>query len=109
MIDLGQCIIEARCTAIQVAGTFAKLDSAGAAFNNKNGRARHCRGKRLRPTHSAQAGAEEPAPREGSREVATPNFTKRLICPLHNALGTDVDPGTCRHLAVHDESLAIEL
>ena len=36
-------------------------------------------------------------------------FGKGFVCALDDALGSDVDPASCCHLAVHHEALFIEL
>jgi hypothetical protein len=36
-------------------------------------------------------------------------FDEGLVRALHDALGTDIDPRTRGHLAVHHQALAIEL
>ena len=36
-------------------------------------------------------------------------FRKRFIGPLHNALGTNINPTTRSHLSVHHEAFFIEL
>ena len=41
--------------------------------------------------------------------MSSSNRTESLVGSLENSLGSDVDPATGRHLAVHREALSLQL
>ena len=65
--------------------------------------------QRLRAAHAAQAGGEDPAAGHAAAEVLAAGLGEGLVGALHDALGADVDPRAGRHLAVHEQALAVEL
>ena len=68
----------------------------------------HGGGQRLRAAHAAQAGRQYPAPGPVAAEMLAARLGKGFIGALHDALGADIDPAAGRHLAVHEQALAIE-
>jgi hypothetical protein len=64
--------------------------------------------QRLRTAHAAQTSGQDPFAREIVVVVLFARFHKRLEGALHDALAADVDPATGRHLAVHEQALAVE-
>ena len=107
--DPGQRIVEITCLLIQIARAQPKIDSTLLALDDQGRRAGEARRQRLRAPHTAQASAQNPAPRKISTEMLSCRFCKRLIGALHNALSTDVDPGSRRHLPEHHQTRSIEL
>ena len=93
---------------IEIARLQTHFDAARLALNRQHRGTRHGRRQRLRATHAAEAGGEDPFARQTAAKVLTANFDKRFVGALHDALAADVDPRPRRHLAVHHQALAIE-
>ena len=66
-------------------------------------------GQRLRAAHAAEARGQQPAAGEAAAVVLAAHLDEGFVGALHDALRADVDPRAGRHLAVHHESLAVEL
>ncbi len=91
----------------------ARLEAAPRALLVDLGReergAVHGRGEGLGAAHASQARAHDEPPREVAPEVLLPGGGERLVGPLQDPLGADVDPGARGHLPEHDEALGLEL
>ncbi len=99
-----------RCgLAIEIAGAQAHLDAARLAFDREHRGSGHGRGQRLRSTHAAKAGGEDPLAGKAATIMSAPDLDEGLVGALHDALAADIDPGARRHLAVHHQALTIEL
>ena len=79
------------------------------AFDVERHRAGQRGGQRLRAAHAAQAGGQDPLARQVVVVVLAAGFDEGLEGALHDALAADVDPAAGRHLAVHEQALAVEL
>src|SRR3546814_10236900 len=92
-----------RCALVTGVQTFAlpifNDDAAGAG---KLG----CKG--LCAAHAAQARREDPFARPVAVVMLAAKLDERFISALYDALRADVDPGACRHLAVHHQALRSE-
>ena len=80
-----------------------------AAFHRQTAGPRHHRGQRLRATHPAQSARQDPAPLERSAIMLPPRLDKGFIGALNDALRSDIDPRPGRHLAVHCQTLLIQI
>ena len=71
--------------------------------------ARHRRGERLGAAHPAEAGRQDGPPGEvGRAEVLLARGAERLVRPLEDPLGADVDPRAGGHLPEHRQPLGLE-
>ena len=104
-----QRFIEGRGLAVEIACTQPHLDARRLAFDGKTRRAGHHRRERLRAAHAAKPGGENPLAPEIAAVMLATQFDKGLVGALNNSLAADIDPGSGGHLAVHHETLAIEL
>ncbi len=59
-------------------------------------------------THAAEACGDDQASLQAASEVLVGAGGEGLVGSLHNALASDVDPGSCGHLSVHGESHSFE-
>ncbi len=94
---------------IEVFGAQAEVDAVRVALDREAACARKDGGERLRAAHAAEAACENPFAFERAAVVLAACFGKGFVCALDDALGSDVDPASCCHLAVHHEALFIEL
>jgi hypothetical protein len=71
------------------------------------------------PANVAASGCAPPMPPRPAVRIHLPfqtaavvvlasGFDKRLECALHDALAADVDPAASGHLAVHEQTLAVQ-
>ena len=67
----------------------------------------HCQG--LGTAHPAQTGGQRHGPAQGAAEVLAGRLGERLVGPLQDALGPDVDPRSRGHLAVHHQPSPLQL
>jgi hypothetical protein len=65
--------------------------------------------ERLCAAHPAQTRGQGHGPAQAPTEMAPGGLGERLVRPLQDALGADVDPRARGHLAVHRQALALEL
>src|ERR1700723_3619484 len=94
---------------VPVAGFQALGDAALAAFDRQHAESRHGGGQRLRAAHATETGGEYPPAIELAVEMLPAHFDESFVGSLHDALAADVHPGTGGHLAVHRETLAVQL
>src|SRR5690606_21907188 len=109
LVDNGQRLIEVLRLHIEIAGAQPHLDAARLTFDREQRRTRHGRGQRLRAAHAAQTRGENPFAGKIAAIVSAADLDERLVGALHDALRADVNPRPGRHLAVHHQTLAIEL
>ncbi len=69
----------------------------------------HRHGQRLGAAHPAEPGGQGHRPAERAAEVLAGELAERLVRPLEDPLGPDVDPGAGGHLAVHHQAGGLEL
>ena len=77
------------------------LDSRAIDFDAKEKRAIHCRGQRLRATHSAEAAGNNKLSFERTAKMFHPGSGESFERSLHDSLAADVNPRARRHLAIH--------
>jgi hypothetical protein len=94
---------------VHVAGLQTAFDPVRVHFDDQRGGAVHDRRERLGPAHPAKAGRDEDAPVEVGAELPPADRRERLERALQDALGADVDPAACRHLAVHRQAPVLEV
>ena len=68
----------------------------------------HCDRKWLCAAHAAQASSESNRAGECAFKFSASDFGETLVGALQDALGADVDPRACGHLAVHGETEIFE-
>ena len=108
MFNQRQRVVQILRLFVQIACAQAKINAALLALDVQRHRARERRRQRLCATHTAQTGGQNPTPRPVAAKMLTPRLDKGLIRALHNALRANVNPATGGHLAVHEQSLAIQ-
>ena len=84
------------------------LDAVAVDLDDDSHALVHGHGQGLGPAHAAKPGGESEPALEGSAEVLAGHGGQRLVGPLEDALGADVDPAAGRHLAVHGQSQCFE-
>ncbi len=108
-VEQGERLVHGLRLHVHVAGLQALVDAALAAFDRQHAEARHGGGQRLRAAHAAETGREYPLAGELAVEMLPAHLDEGLVGALHDALAADVDPRAGGHLAVHGETLAVEL
>ena len=93
---------------IAVPGLHSTDDARLVHIHAEERRTVHRRREWLGSSHSAEPAGHDEATFESSAEVLSRALGKGLIGPLQNPLGPDVDPRSCRHLAVHRETKRVE-
>ncbi len=107
--EQGERFVERARLGVYVARFQAFGDAALAAFDRQHVETRHGGSQRLRPAHAAETGREYPLAADLVVEMAPAHFGEGFVGALHDALTADIDPRAGGHLAVHGETLAIEL
>ena len=102
-------VVEVFRLGVEIARLQTHVDARLLAFDRQHRRARHGRRERLRSTHAAQSGGEDPFVCEVPAVMLPPCFAERFVRPLHDSLAADVDPRARCHLAEHHQAFAIEL
>src|SRR5690606_1042248 len=108
-LDLLQRLVERGRLLVEIAGADAEIDAGLVAFDGEAADAGEDGSQRLRATHAAEPAGEYPLALEAAVIVLATRLGERLVGALNDALRADVDPRASGHLAVHGESLAIEL
>ena len=104
-----QRLVQCPGLGVHIAGADAEIDPRLVAFHGQTAGPGHHGGQRLRPAHAAQAPRQNPAPLQAAAIMLAAGFGEGLIGALHDALGADIDPGPGGHLAVHGQTLLIQL
>ncbi len=107
--DARERVVEVARLLVEVLRAQAKVDARLLALDVERRRAGEGRRERLRAAHAAEAGGEDPAPREIAAVMLPARLDEGLVRPLDDALAADVDPRAGRHLAEHHQALAVEL
>ena len=108
VLDQGQRVVQILRLFIEITRAQTKINAALLTLNVQRHRARERRRQRLCATHTAQTCGQNPTPRPVAAKMLTPRLDKGLIRALHNALRANINPATGGHLAVHEQSLAIQ-
>ncbi len=95
--------------AIQVTGLHALVYARLVHLDSQAGKTREDGRERLCATHTAQTSREQPLAGRVTFVMLTNGLGKGLVGALHDALGTDVDPGSGRHLAEHHQAFLVQL
>ena len=90
-------------------GAQAEIYAVGITLDRKAGRPGHGGGKWLRPAHAAKPAGQHPFAGQITVIMLPCGLGKGLIGALNDALATDVNPRSRRHLAVHHQAFFIEL
>ena len=101
IFDQLESVIQIVGPRIEVAGPQARLNRLHAAFHCDHRCAIHGRCQRLSAAHATEPSSQYPPAFERAVEVLSSQFRERFIGPLNDALGTDINPGSGRHLSVH--------
>ena len=102
-------IVERLCRLVEVSRLQTTCDSRGIDLHAENRRAAHRGGERLRTAHTAEPGGQNRPAREIRRsEMCFACGSERLIGPLQDPLGADVDPAPGSHLPIHRQAGRLE-
>ena len=104
-----QRLVEVVALAVEVARLDPTLDPGRIGLDAEGDATVHRDGERLRAAHPAEPAGERHRPRERPAEPLRRGLGERLVRPLQDALGPDVDPRARRHLPVHREPGVLEL
>ena len=105
----GERVVERRSLLVEVPGREPTVDRALVDLDAQDGSARHRRSERLGAAHSPEAGRQDGPPGQvGRAEVLLARGAERLVRPLQDPLGADVDPGARGHLPEHRQALRLE-
>src|SRR5437016_2410063 len=94
---------------VEVAGVEATLDACRVDFDDEADGVVHRRCQGLCAAHPAEPAGQHDAAPEGAVEVAPRHRPERFVRALQNPLRADVDPRARGHLAVHHETLPLEV
>jgi hypothetical protein len=108
-LDQAHRVVEILRLFVQIARAQPEVDAALLALDVQRHRAGERGGQRLGTAHASQAGGEDPAAFHAAAEMLAPRLGEGLVGALHDALGADVDPRASSHLAIHEQTLAVEL
>ena len=107
-VDHRQRLLQCPRLGIDIAGADAEIDAGLVTFDGKAAGPGHHGGEGLRAAHAAKPPGQDPFAREVSAIVLAPRLGKGFIGSLHNALSSNVNPRSGRHLAVHRQTLFIQ-
>src|SRR2546427_8952297 len=93
---------------VELAMLYASLDPFGDHVDADRDSAFEGHRQRLRATHAAETGGERDGARERIVKTLACDRREGLVRALQDALGPDVDPRSCRHLAVHRQAQCFE-
>src|SRR6266851_6733520 len=103
-----QRLIQVAGHSLQISMTDCLLDRLPVDFYCQSDAIIHGYGQRLSTPHLAQARRQYESCRESSVKVFLGDSCERFVCALEYTLGSDVSPGPCGHLSVHDETLLLK-
>ncbi len=95
--------------AVQVPRLHAAFDPRGVDLDAQGDPSVHGDGQRLRAAHPAEPAGERDRAPQRPAEPLMRALGQRLVGPLQDPLGPDVDPGARGHLSVHGEPGRLEL
>ena len=99
--DFAQRIFARINQTVEIAQVAPALQAGAIDVDDQADAAVHRDRQRLRAAHSADAGRQRDAGLERAAEVPARQLGKRLVRSLDDALRSDVNPRTRRHLPVH--------
>ena len=88
---------------IEVAVLLTAQEGASVRIRNEAGAAVHGDGQRLGTAHAAAASGDAELAGQRTAKVLAAQFCKSFVGSLNDALGADVNPTPCGHLAVHHQ------
>src|ERR1700693_1108581 len=97
-------MLEVVRTNVEISVLQAALDPFRIGLDTQSNPAVQRDGERLRPAHPTKARGQCDRAGEGAPGTLAPNGGERLVRPLGDALGPDVDPRARRHLTVHRQT-----
>ena len=98
------CVFKRVGNFVQVSGFYSTINSPSIYIDAQSNAVVHCDGKRLCTAHAAKARSQCDGARECAIKFASGNFGEALVRSLQNSLSANVNPRTCRHLAIHREA-----
>ncbi len=104
----GQRLVEVMSNGVEVARLQPALDPARVDVAAEDHASVHSYGQRLGTTHTACAAGHRQRPDQAPVEAFVGYGRKRLVGPLQDPLGADINPAPGRHLAVHGEAEPLE-
>ena len=93
---------------VHIARAQTEIDTALLAFDVEGARSGQSGGQGLCAAHAAQTCSQNPAACPVVVVMLTTGFHKSFKRTLHDALCADVNPRACRHLPIHEQTLAVE-
>ncbi|MNH97868.1 hypothetical protein D3C73_505750 [compost metagenome] len=107
-VDARQGVVEVFGLLVDVTAFQAEIDADLLAFDVQRASAGEGCRQRLRTTHAAQTGGEDPLAGEVVVVVLATGFNEGFVGALNDALAADVDPAAGGHLAVHGQAFGVE-
>ena len=107
-LDQRQRLVHRFGPGVEVSGREPPFDPVRLALDGQERGAGHLRGERLRSSHAAEPGGQDPASGEVPAVVLAAHLHEGLVGALDDPLAPDVDPGSGGHLAEHHQALAVE-
>ncbi len=108
-VDHRQRFVEAVGLFVDVAGAQAEIDAVGVAFDRQTAGPGHHSGQGLRAAHATEPAGQNPLALQVAVIVLAAGLGEGLVGALNDALAADVDPRPGGHLAIHRQTLLIEL
>ncbi len=109
VIDQGHCLFEVVDHGIDIARGQAALRAGRIHLHHQGHALVHSHRQRLSSAHSSQASSEHELALQAGLKVLLRGRSEGLVGALEDALGADVDPASGGHLAVHHQTLGVEL
>ena len=104
-----ECVVQRVRLLVEVPRLEPAVDRALVDLDAEDRGPGHRRGQRLRAAHATEAGCQHGPPGEvGRAEVRLARSAERLVRPLQDPLGADVDPRAGGHLTEHRQPLGLE-
>ena len=107
-LDRGQRLVEGLCPRVEVPSLKPLLDPVRLTLDREQRRPGHLCRQRLRSSHAAESGGQDPAPGEIPAVVLAAHLDERLVGALDDSLAADVDPRSGGHLPVHHQTQPVE-
>ena len=108
LLDLAQRAVEVGRHEVEVARLDAAVEMVRVDVDDQADAVVHRDRERLGAAHATAAGGQHEPAAQRAAEAGVRDRRERLVRPLHDALGADVDPRAGRHLAVHRQPLGLE-
>ena len=98
------CVFKRVGNFVQVSGFYSAINTPSIYIDTQCNAVVHRHGKRLCAAHAAKARRQRDGACERAIKFASGNFGEALVRSLQNSLSANVNPRTCRHLAIHREA-----